>query len=203
MKFFNVPQLEKGLRAFAKLEIIALSKEESWLRFCTFEKVTNNTRKYTIDTGDGENMCIYIDDNSAFIRGFDQASGVSPYANSNDDEIMRNLYKNAPQKFFNLLSYDEKMETSFALWNTSGENEWTINILDHEDDGGLVYLAQFLFATPEQLMKWSKEYHEKIFPRPLIFKIWENNIIDGEMLLRLNKNRDLHEALAELHEFNK
>ncbi|MFI3115392.1 MAG: hypothetical protein R3Y12_04535 [Clostridia bacterium] len=203
MNFFPTIELEKGLRTFAKLEIIALSKEDSWLRFCTFEKVTSNTRKYTIDTGDGENMIILTDGTSALIRGFDQSSGVSPYANGNSENLMRQIYKNAPAKYFDLLSYDEKMETSFALWNTSGTSNWDINLIDPDDDGGLLYLIKFLFSSPEQLIKWAREYHEKIFARPLIIKIWENATINGEMVLKLNKNRDLHEALTELNEFNK
>ncbi len=198
MRYLNIQQVEQAMRAFAKLEIIMISKEDKWLRVCNFSQ-RNNMRIYEIANGEGDYVFVYIDGNSALIRGFAYKSEISPYANENDYELVERIYKNCPLKIFNQMKDEEKYDTSFALWNTLGDKNWDINYID-EDDGGLTELMKYIFENPKQLSEWAEDYHEIEFDENILTEIWNNTPINAEIVQKINPERDLHEALVELKE---
>lgn len=199
MRYITVNDLEKSLQAFVKFEIIQLSLEDSWLRFCTFSKVENNIDKYVIDTGDGEYMVIYIDSQkTALIRGYDHQSNVSAFANKNDELIMNTIYKNVPRKYEGLINEQEKMETSFLIWNETRTVFWNKNAVSGKGDGGLNYLLGHIFSSAKDMKLWADDYHERKFDKKIVKSIFDGQKITEQMIKILNPHRNINEALIEI-----
>ena len=202
MKYIAVKHLEKYLIALEKLDIIQTSKANSYLRICYSEILENGIKKYVIDNGSGDHLLIYIDGNTALIKGFDHENNLSPYGKDEwDISFFDKVYADAPEKFIGMFIGEEKDETTFAMWNISGDENWILNSVDPKEDGGIDFLLGYIHKTSESLLDWACDYYESEFSLDLIEVIFNNGKISKDIIIKLNSNRDVEEALLELAKF--
>ena len=200
MKYITVKQLRTRLDVSEQIGIVMVEKKEAWLRLISSEKVQNGIVKYMYNSGGGDTASIYFKDDIAFIKGFDHENEYNQIANYDEvksPKFFKQVYKDAPCEFFELLDEEEVEETTFALWNLDDSDDWQHNKM--EEDGGFEYL----FDKYLDLSKLydSLEYYTDItneFDINFLYELSKGYGITKEDILRLNPNRDVTEALEEL-----
>lgn len=200
MKYITVKRLRTMLDISEQIGIVMVEKNKDWLRLISSEKMKNGIVKYMFDSGGGDTALIYFKEDKAFIKGFDHENEYNQIANYDEVEspkFFKQIYKDVPCEFFELLDEEEIEETTFVLWNIDGSDEWQHNKM--EDDGGFEYLFDSycdLTKLHDSLEYYTETTNEMDIN--FLYELSKGYKIKKEDILRLNPNRDVTEALEEL-----
>ena len=201
MKYLNKNELLNKLEKMAILDIIMQSKEDAWLRLIN-ASCFEDGKKFVIANGSGDELTVYITDNGVYIRGFDHESERNQFAEDEvDDFFFEKIYKNAPEEFLTLLEDEEKIETTFCMWNLDETDEWQENEIDLDTeygDGGIDFLLGYICTNAEQWCDWAKDYYEEEFDIEVVNRIYEGNAVTAEDIEGLKPDRDAEEVLNEM-----
>ena len=204
MRYLTPEQLTAYLKILVKLEIIMTPKEDDWLRIAGFSPKSNDIESFFIDNGAGDRVTIYRKGGTAIIKGFDHESGLSPYQqDENGEHLLKQIYAHAPMELIECFDDESRYETTFAMWNLDGGDRWHFNKISDEDDGGRKYLLGYIHTSPQSYLEWAEAYHEVSLDVDLVSSIYEGKQIHEAMIITLNPNRDVQEALEELAEIDR
>lgn len=196
-KYITRTDLEKYLKAMAILDIIMVPKEDDWLRLVSYHEPKQG-HAYVIDNGSGDRLTVMFTLNGAFIKGFDHENELNQFAADEwSQEFFEFTYANLPKEFGELLSEDDMDNTTFCMWCMDDTDKWIQNETE-DNDGGKSYLLGYICQTPEEWRDWAKDYYETEIALEVVQKVYNEEQLTQEDVLKLNPERDAKEVFAEL-----
>ena len=192
----TINELQRNLKAMAILDIMMVSKEDDWLRLVNFYK-TDTKYGYILDNGSGDKLTVLFVENGALIIGFDHENELNQFAaNEWDSNVIEYIYANVPEELTELLSDEEKDETTFCMWSTDGTN-WMQNEVKG-NDGGKEYLLGYIYQNAENWCEWAEEYYDKVVVQELVQKVYQGEMLEKEDIINLNPECNVEEVLEEI-----
>lgn len=192
-------ELERYLKAMAMLDIIMLSKEKAWLRLISFSK-NEKLYTYVVDNGGGDDLKVMFTENGVLMKGFDHENELNQFAADKwDNSFFEHIFAGLPEEFEKVLDEDDRDYTTFCMWSMGDTNIWTQNEIEN-NDGGKQFLLRYIRKTPEEWSAWAEEYYEVEVAREVVQKVYNQEKLTEEDVVKLNPNRDAKEVFAEFTE---
>ena len=198
----QVDALDSCLKSMCLLDMIILPEAESWLRVYTYCPAKNGY-KYLINNGSGDTLEIWFIRDGVFVKGFDHESPLNQFgADEWNEAFFDYIYADVPAPFLNLLTKEDRENTTFCMWYRNTDHQWTQNKWA-DDDGGKDYLFMYICKTPLEWKEWADDYYERQFDLSTVQKIYNTHSVDAENIAILNPSRDINAALQEIERFRK
>ena len=195
-QYIAIEELKMNLKAMAILDMIMVPKEDDWLRLVNFYK-TDTEYGYILDNGSGDKLMVSFVDKGAMIIGFDHENELNQFAADEwDSGFIEYTYANVPEAFTQLLSDEEKDETTFCMWSTDGTN-WMQNEVEG-NDGGKEYLLGYICQNAESWCAWGEEYYDITVDLELVQKVYQGEMLENEDITKLNPECNVEEVLEEI-----
>lgn len=194
----NTNELQKNLKAMAILDMIMVAKEDDWLRLVNYYHA-DNEYGYILDNGSGDRLTIRFVGKGVIIIGFDHENELNQYAADEwDSDFIEHTYANVPQEFAQLLSDDDKDETTFCMWSTDGIT-WMQNEVQG-NDGGKEFLLGYICPNTESWCEWAEVYYDTTVDSELVEKVYRGEMPKKEDIIKLNPECNVDEVLKEMKE---
>lgn len=195
-QYITIKELKNYLKAMAILDMIMVSKEDDWLRLVDFYN-TDNEYGYILDNGSGDKLTVRFVAKGAIIIGFDHENELNQFAADEwDGNFIEYTYANVPEEFIQLLSDEEKDETTFCMWSSDGTN-WMQNEVEG-NDGGKEYLLGYICQNAESWCAWAEEYYDIAVDLEIVQKVYQREILEKEEIIKLNPECNVEEVLDEI-----
>lgn len=195
--FLSPQQLENQLRSLVLLDMVAIPKEQDWLR--SFSKVPKQAY-YRFDNGSGDHFTVIFDETGILIKGFSHENELNTLASDDyDEDFIRAIYQGFPQSVLDHFSDEELEETTFCLWYDQVNSKWIQNH-HSENDGGQDWLLSYLFYDAKDWLEWAQEYYECDFDLTLVQEIFDGQPMTDERIRCLSIEADSEAVLAEIRE---
>lgn len=195
-QYITIEKLKNYLKAMAILDMIMVPKEDDWLRLVNFYK-TDAEFRYILDNGSGDKLTVIFAAKGVMIVGFDHENELNQFAADEwDSNFFEYTYSNMPEELKQLLSEEEKDETTFCMWCTDGTN-WMQNETE-DNDGGKEYLLGYIRHNAEEWCEWAEEYYDTEVALELVQKVFRGELLGEDDIVNLNPECKVEEVLYEI-----
>ena len=199
-QYITIKKLEKCLKAMAILDVIMIASKDAWLRLTSYQE-SEHTHSYVLRNGSGDELTIIFTTNGALIKGFDHENELNQFgADEWDSTFFEYTYANLPKEFAELLNEDDIDNTTFCMWCMDETNAWTQNETKG-NDGGKSFLLNYICQTAEEWCEWAKYYYEMDIVPEVVQKIYQEEQLTKEDVIKLNMGRDAKEVFSEIDKF--
>ena len=199
-QYITIKKLEKCLKAMAILDVIMIAPKDAWLRLTSYQEL-EHAHSYVLRNGSGDELTIIFTANGALIKGFDHENELNQFgADEWDSTFFEYTYANLPKEFAELLNEDDIDNTTFCMWCMDETNTWTQNETKG-NDGGKSFLLNYICQTAEEWCEWAKYYYEMDIVPEVVQKIYQEEQLTKEDVIKLNMGRDAKEVFAEIDKF--
>lgn len=118
---------------------------------------------YVIDNGAGDTLIIWFSETGILIKGFDHESPLNQLAADKwNEKFFEYTYADIPAQFIDLLTEDDRDETTFCMCYIKNENKWVQNSWA-DNDGGKGFLLKYIRRTAQEWKEWADKYYKKDF----------------------------------------
>ena len=192
-------ELEKYLKAMTMLDIVMISKEDAWLRLISFSK-NEKVYSYVLDNGSGDNLIVMFTENGVLLKGFDHENELNQFAADEcDNSFFEHIFAGLPEEFEELLDENDRDNTTFCMWCMDDTDIWTQNEIEN-NDGGKGFLLGYICKTPEEWSDWAEGYYEVEIAQEVVQKVYNEDNLMEEDVMKLNPECDAKEVFAEFVE---
>lgn len=199
VQYLTRRELEKYLKAMTMLDMVMISKEDAWLRLISFSK-NEKVYSYVLDNGSGDNLIVMFTENGVLLKGFDHENELNQFAADEwDTSFFEHIFAGLPEEFEELLDEDDRDNTTFCMWCMDDTNIWTQNEIEN-NDGGKGFLLRYIRNTPEEWSDWAEDYYEVEIAQEVVQKVYNEENLAEEDVVKLNPKCDAKEVFAEFVE---
>ncbi len=192
-------ELEKYLKAMTMLDIVMISKEDAWLRLISFSK-KEKAYVYVLDNGSGDNLIVMFTESGVLVKGFDHENELNQFAADEwDNSFFEHIFAELPEELEELLDEDDRDNTTFCMWCMDDTDIWTQNEIEN-NDGGKGFLLRYIRKTPEEWSDWAEDYYEAEIAQEVVQKVYNEESLTEEDVVKLNPGCDAKEVFAEFGE---
>ena len=202
LSYKNLPSIDKLkdiLVSQSALDIMMLNDKHRWFRLINYYKNRSNAIDIAkIDNGLGDHLYLVFADEGAIIKGYNQESIMSPYAND-EVRIAEGIYDYVPSELMILLDDSEEFQdVTFCLWRKQSDGFWSkgdiIVPIDYKDgDDGEYCLLKNILIDAENWLEWAKTYYKDQsinIDIADVKKVYDQQLITKEVLGRISPNSD-------------
>lgn len=201
MKNISTEELKKYLNAMVVLDIIMVPQEDDWLRLINAIELEQGYG-YKVDNGSGDRLTVIFATAGVLIKGFDHENELNQFAADEwDNEFFEYTYNNVPAEFIDILTEDDRDETTFCMWCVDGTN-WIQNEMEG-NDGGKEYLLGYICHNAKEWCEWAEAYYEVDINEEVVEKTFLGEQLTEEDVVKLNPKCDVKEVLAEIGRLKK
>ncbi|MBP1996385.1 hypothetical protein [Paenibacillus eucommiae] len=192
--------LREKMIAMAALDLILCP--EDWLRYHLFyPEWSAHVSLGKVDNGSGDHMFVAFTPDGCIVKGFDHESALSPHA-GDTYEVWPGIYEDAPAALLAYLDDEaiEKDDVTFCIWREAGDTAWRkgeVHIPEGESDGSS-FLLGTIYENAEDYVEWAEDYFDMPVEVEVVREIYKGSAITEQMILSLNAERNVEDALREL-----
>lgn len=198
IQYIDKDKLRRSLKALNILDVIAAPPEDDWLRIINSGVSEDNTAWYIIDNGSGDELMVLFGEIGVFIKGFDHENDLNQFAADEwDAAFFEHMFSGLPKEMLDLLTEDERDNTTFCMWYLDESGEWNQNEADG-NDGGKNYLLGYIHQSAKSFYDWAVEYYDREFDYNIIQKLFETGSLPPEEILILNPECNPQRVLNEV-----
>lgn len=202
VQYLTKKELEKYLKAMVILDVVMTSKKEAWLRLISLHK-QEKAYTYVVDNGSGDSLTVIFTEKSVLVKGFDHENELNQFAADEwDNEFFEYTYANLPEEFTKLLDEDDRDNTTFCMWCMDDTDMWMQNETEG-NDGGKSFLLGYVCKTSEDWADWAKYYYEAEIAMEVVQKVYNEEELTEEDVVKLNPGRDVKEVFEEMEGLRK
>ena len=199
VQYITRRELERYLKAMAILDIAMISKEDAWLRLVSFSK-KEKASFYIFDNGSGDNLLVMFTENGVLLKGFDHENELNQFAADEwDNSFFEHIFAGLPEEFEEFLDEGDRENTTFCMWCMDDTDIWIQNEVDN-NDGGKGFLLRYIHKTPKEWSEWAKDYYEAEFKQEVVQKIYNEETLTEEDIVKLNPECNITEVFDEIRE---
>lgn len=193
----------------AALEAVLSPEWES--RHHSFNSQWSETESLaSMRNGSGDEYSIVFSPAGAYVRGFDHASAMSPYAGDGPwpgvlDEVPVIFRPYVEEPAFS--DEDGMPVVTACTWRETADGRWSAGTIDFpyaaaEETDGAGHLFQLLVdRTPDAFQRWAEDYYEVPVDLEVVRRVFSSHPLTDELVRTLNSEvvlADLLEDIAEI-----
>lgn len=180
MKHLDRDNMQKSLEALYVLDDYLTDPSKDYLRLIR-KKVTDFTSRYSIDNGAGDSLDVIFTEDVILIKGFDHESSLNQFAaNQWKQDLIDRIYEGIDEKWLNLLTSNEREETTFFIWYDGAVHQNNI-----ENHNGGTWLLGYTFDTYDRFKEFVTEYYSFEFDDKLLKKLYTDGSLSDRELAEL------------------
>lgn len=175
----DIKSLRHRLDVMTYLDEILTPEDDDSLRMFT-KGEEEGYQWYIMDDGSGDSFMVLFSDLGVVLKGFEHENELNQFAADEwNNAFFENMFQGMPKKMYDLLTADERDNTTFCTWYLNAAGKWYENVIE-DNDGGKEYLLGYIPENVEDLINWASDYYEKDFNEEVMEQLFNNAVLTDE-----------------------